>query len=75
MVEVDLAEEKSTGIVVDESGCLRAVRSDGAALLFLILNPLRAGSTSVAGGSVCPQTTYSTSLTFPTRRWTSRAIR
>jgi hypothetical protein len=31
--EVDLAEEKSAGIVVDETSCLRAVRGDGAALL------------------------------------------
>ena len=33
MREVDLAEEKSAGIVVDESRCLRAVRGNGAALL------------------------------------------
>ena len=33
MGQVDLAEEKSAGIVVDETSCLRAVRGDGAALL------------------------------------------
>ena len=33
MGQVDLAEEKSAGIVVDESGCLRAVRGNGAAFL------------------------------------------
>jgi hypothetical protein len=37
MRQVDLAEEKSTGIVVDESACLRAVRGNGAALLFVRL--------------------------------------
>src|ERR1700733_10473315 len=35
MREVDLTEEKSAGIVVDESACLRPVRGNGAALLFL----------------------------------------
>ena len=34
MGQVDLAEEKSARIVVDESRCLRAVRGNGAALLF-----------------------------------------
>jgi hypothetical protein len=34
MGQVDLAEEKSAGIVVDESACLRAVRGNGASLLF-----------------------------------------
>ena len=33
MRQVDLAEEKSAGIVVDESACLRAVRGNGASLL------------------------------------------
>ena len=33
MGQVDLAEEKSAGIVVDERRCLRAVRGDGATLL------------------------------------------
>ena len=32
MGQVDLAEEKSAGIVVDESRCLRAVRGDGETL-------------------------------------------
>ena len=32
MGQVDLAEEKSAGIVVDESRCLRAVRGNGATL-------------------------------------------
>jgi len=35
MRQVDLAEEKSAGIVVDESACLRAVCGNGASLLFL----------------------------------------
>ena len=35
MGQVDLAEEKSGRIVVDEGTCLRAVRGNGASLLFL----------------------------------------
>ena len=31
MRQVDPAEEKTAGIVVDESACLRAVRANGAA--------------------------------------------
>jgi hypothetical protein len=37
MGQVDLAEEKSGRIVVDQMGCLRAMRGNGAALLFLVL--------------------------------------
>ena len=37
MGQVDLAEEKSARIVVDKSRCLRAVRGNGATLLFLSL--------------------------------------
>jgi hypothetical protein len=59
MGQVDLAEEQSAGIVVDESRCLRAVRGNGATLFLhgLIIGAdlaLRIGSTSVEGGSVCP---------------------
>jgi hypothetical protein len=74
MGEVDLAEEKSAGIVVDERRGLRPVRGKRAALLLhrLVIGadpePLRIGSTSVDGGSVCPQTTYSNNLTCLTRR-------
>jgi hypothetical protein len=34
MGQVDLAQEKSAGIVVDESTCLRSVCGNGATLLF-----------------------------------------
>ena len=81
MGQVDLAEEKSAGIVVDESACLRAVRGNGASLLFLGVaidaDPEAAadGINFRRGRKRMSQTTYSNSLISPARRWTARAIR